>query len=674
MRTDRARLFWICVAAAFALRLLHLWLIRDNPLFDRPIMDAAFHDQWARGLLAGTWPGPEPFFRAPLYMYLLAGLYAVFGGAFFPVLAVQGLISALGAGLAALTADRLWGRRAGWLAGLLYAGLWTSIYYSAELLLETLPVTLNLLLLWLLADRADGRPGWRRLGLAGLVLGLSAIARPNILIVAPAVVWYLLRGGFPRPSARGWAAAAVGLLLPILPVTVSNVVRGHDQVAIATQGGVNFYIGNNPASDGRTAIVPGTRPTWQGGYDDAIAMAEKDAGRDLKPSEVDRWFLRRGLAFWTRDPLAALELYATKLRLLLAEGERSNDKYIYAWREWSPLLRLPIWPGWTVVLVLGALGWSRRDGAAGGRRLTLGVAALYAVSILLFFVNARFRLPVAAMLAIPAGAGADALWTALRRRRWPHGWLGPSVAALLAVAALSDLATFREHRTETNPFHHFTLGNAWLAKERLEDAGREYAAALDIQRRTPQPHFDLIRDNLYDAFIGLRRREGRDDQALQLARDWVDLAPGSQPGRLWLGELLLAAGRLDEAAAHYEIALRTAPDDPRAQLGEAWVLLQRGDAGGALRRFQQLARRDGDLQALFGSGLALVQLGRDREAEPVFRDVLAREPGYWQAWGNLAEIRDRSGRIEEAREAYQRLLQAQPADARARAWLAAHPR
>ncbi|MDO9694816.1 MAG: tetratricopeptide repeat protein [Candidatus Latescibacteria bacterium] len=674
MRNDRARLFWLCVVAAFALRLLHLWLIRDNPLFDRPIMDAAYHDQWARGILAGTWPGPEPFFRAPLYMYLLAGLYAVFGGAFFPVLAVQALISALGAGLAALTADRLWGRRAGWLAGLLYAGLWTSIYYAAELLLETLSVTLNLLLLWLLLDRAAGRPGWRRLGLAGLALGLSAIARPNILIVVPAVVWYLLRGGFPRPTARGWAAAAVGLLLPILPVTLSNAVRGHDLVAIATQGGVNFYIGNNPASDGRTAIVPGTRPTWQGGYDDAIAMAEKDAGRDLKPSEVDRWFLGRGLAFWAGEPLAALELYATKLRLLLGEGERSNDKYIYAWRDWSPLLRLPIWPGWTVVLVLGALGWCRRDGVPGTRRLTLGVTALYAVSILLFFVNARFRLPVAALLTIPAGAGADALWTAVRGRRWVHGLIGPAVAALLAVAALSDLVTFREHRTEANPFHHFTLGNAWLDKGRLEDAGREYAEAIAIQRRTPQPHFDLISDNLFESFIGLRQREGRNDEALRLAREWVDLAPEAQSGRLWLGELLLAAGRLDEAAAHYEIALRSHPDDPRAQLGEAWVLLQRGDAGGALRRFQLIARRDGDIQALFGSGLALVQLGRDREAEPVFRDVLVREPGYWQAWGNLGEIRDRAGRIEEAREAYQRLLQAQPADARARAWLAAHPR
>ena len=610
-------------------------------------------------------------------MYLLAGLYAVFGGAFFPVLVVQGLISALGAGLAALTADRLWGRRAGWLAGLLYAGLWTSILlFGGTAARDPAGDPEPAAALGARGPRR-GRPGWRRLGLAGLVLGLSAIARPNILIVVPAVVWYLLRGGFPRPSARGWAAAAVGLLLPILPVTVSNAVRGHDLVAIATQGGVNFYIGNNPESDGRTAIVPGTRPTWQGGYDDAIAMAEKDAGRDLKPSEVDRWFLRRGLAFWSHEPLAALKLYATKLRLLLGEGERSNDKYIYAWREWSPLLRLPIWPGWTVVLVLGALGWCRRDGAPGARRLTLGVTALYAVSILLFFVNARFRLPVAALLAIPAGAGADALWSALRSRRWPHGVAGPVVAALLAVAALCDLATFREDRTEPNPFHHFTLGNAWLDKGRLEDAGREYAEALAIQRRTPQPHFDLIRDNLYDAVhrncagrAGRRRRGAASGEGVGRPR-------ARSPTGTALARRTPAGGG---SAGRGGGATSRSPCVPIPTIhgrscGEAWVLLQRGDAGGALRRFQQLARRDGDIQALFGSGTRARAAGPG----PGGGAGLRRRPGPGsRVLAGLGQPRgdprpDRPHR-SQAREAYQQLLQAQPADARARAWLAAHPR
>lgn len=670
----RTRLFWITTAAALALRLVHLWFMRGNPLFDRPIMDAAVHDQWAHGILAGTWPGPVPFFRAPLYPYLLAGLDAVFGFARLPVQAVHALISAFGAGLVALTADRLWGRFAGWCGGLLYAGLWTSIYFSAELLIVTVAVTLDLLLLWLLLDRPEGRPGARRLGLAGLALGLSAIARPNILIVVPALVWHLWRNRAARPSARGWAACIVGTLIPILPVTVSNVVRGGDFVLIASQGGVNFYIGNNPASDGRTAIVPGTRPTWQGGYDDSIAMAEKAVGHDLRPSQVDHWFLMRGLDFWREHPLQALELYGRKLRMLLGEGERSNNKFVYAWRAWSPLLRLPIWPGWTVMMVLAILGWARRDGPPGARILTLGVPVLYAFSILLFFVNARYRLPVAAMMTIPAGAGASSLRDALRTRRWRLGWAAPALAVVLGTLAVVDYARLPERRNDLNPFHHFTLGNAWFDKGRDADAVREYREALAIQKRSPQEQFGLIGDKLEDTLVRALRRSGHEAQALDAARDWVERDPDSQDGRLWLGELLLASGDLDGAAAQFDIALRTRPDDPRAQLGTAWVMLNRGDAGGALRRFRLLAKRQDMPQAAFGEGLCLVRLGRDDEAGRVFSELLRRDPSYWQAHGNLAEILARRGDVAGARREYEQVLRAQPDDPSARAWLQAHPR
>ncbi|MBC8426157.1 glycosyltransferase family 39 protein, partial [bacterium] len=485
----QSRMFWIITGAALALRLVHLWFMRANPLFDQPVMDAAVHDAWARGLLAGTWPGPEPFFRAPLYIYFLAGLYALFDAARFPVQVVHVVVSALAPALAALSADRLWGRRAGYMAGCLLAALWTHIYFSAELLIVTLSVTLNLLWLWLLLrEQTPSSP--RRLFLVGLVLGLSAVARPNILIVVPVVAWFVWRGLRARPA--GWLLLAAGLVLPIASVTVSNLVRSGDAVLIASQGGVNFFIGNNPDSDGRTAIVPGTRPTWQGGYADAVALAERAEGRTLKASEVDRHYLGRGLSFWADDPGTALGLYGHKLRMLLGAGERSNNKFIYAWREWSPLLMVPVLVGWPALLCLAVLGWSRRDGNAPARVLLLGAAAAYACSILLFFVNARFRLPVAAILAIPAGAGLDALWTALRQRRWELGWVAPVLAAGLLAFSLSDFRDFREHRTEANSFYRFTLGNAYLTRGDTGPAIAAYREALAIQRRTPNPRFDLV--------------------------------------------------------------------------------------------------------------------------------------------------------------------------------------
>ena len=146
------KLFWVVFAAAFALRAAHILFIRDNPLFAHPIMDAAIYDSWARGLLEGAWPPSEPFFRAPLYPYLLGGLYSLLGTARLPVQLVHALISALGPALAALIASRIFSRRAGWAAGILFAGAWTSIYFAGELLAVTISTTLDLMALWLLLE------------------------------------------------------------------------------------------------------------------------------------------------------------------------------------------------------------------------------------------------------------------------------------------------------------------------------------------------------------------------------------------------------------------------------------------------------------------------------------------------------------------------------------------
>lgn len=670
-RRERALLFWGPVLLALVLRVIHVFAMRDNPLFERPIMDALMHDRWARGLLEGTWPGDAPFFRAPLYPYLLGGLYALFDAQRLPVQLVHALISALGAGWAALTARHLWGRTAGWAAGVLYALLWTSIYFAAELLIVTVPVTLNLLATALLTWPSGPGTRRRRLG-AGLALGLSAIARPNILVVVPVVLWFVRTPGDRGATLRAWALVLAGLMAPILPVTLHNAVRGHDAVLIASQGGVNFYIGNNPDSDGRTAIVPGTRPTWQGGFDDAVAMAERDAGRELSPSEVDRWFLKRGLAYWIEEPADALRLYGTKLRLLVGAGERSNNKFIYAWREWSPLLRAPVLASWPLVLALAVLGFGLRGGVPRGRGLLAGMALAYAATLLLFFVNARFRLPVAALLTVPAGAGVGVIAASVRARRWT----GPRAAAVAALAlctlSLLDLTDFRERRTDANPFHAFTLGNAWADAGDGPRAIAAYREALAVQDRYPQVHFGLIRAPLHRSLATLLAAEGRADEAAAVAERWVRSAPDDHDARLWYGNLLLEQGRVDAAAAQFEFVLRAAPDDPGARLGRAWILYHNGDLGGALRAFRGLARTEDGVQARFGEGLCLLRAERWAEAERAFLAVVERRPGYWQAWGNLAEVYERAGKTERAAESYRRLLQLRPGDERARAWLAAH--
>ena len=95
---DRGPLLATAVAA-LAYRLLYLHQLRDTPAFLSPALDAAAHLEWARGFLDGTWPGGEPFFRAPGYVLALAGTLGVCGNdpeRVAPLQLLAGIVFAVG--------------------------------------------------------------------------------------------------------------------------------------------------------------------------------------------------------------------------------------------------------------------------------------------------------------------------------------------------------------------------------------------------------------------------------------------------------------------------------------------------------------------------------------------------------------------------------------------------
>ena len=107
---------------------------------------------------------------------------------------------------------------------------------------------------------------------------------------------------------------------------------------------------------------------------------------------------------------------ARKAYALLDNWEQYNNKTFAFHKARSPWLRWnPIC--WGALLVLGVAG-AARLGAESPRaaRALAAVAAAVAASILLFFVSARFRLPLAAVLAVLAGGAlaAPSFW-----RAWP---------------------------------------------------------------------------------------------------------------------------------------------------------------------------------------------------------------------------------------------------------------
>jgi len=602
---EDAAICGIIILLAFVLRFIYILQWQRNPGFAHPGMDELYHDQWAQAIAAGKTFLEGPYFRAPLYPAFLGFIYKLFGHNYLAPRIVQAVLDSLSCGLLFIAGRQVFSRQVAAVAGFAAASYWMLIFFTGELLIAPVLVFLDLLLIILLL-RAGKKPGALLYGLAGVVMGLSAIARPNILLFAPAVVlWMLVRHW--RELRRGLvyiACVTAGCLLPILPVTIRNYVVGNDRALIASQGGVNFYIGNNPWSDGRTAIVPGTPGGWWEGYYASIALAEEAEGRKLKPSEVSSYYYRKGWEFITQQPAKALSLLALKLSLFWSSWEIPNDKGVYFWTErFTPIVKLlPL--GFGVVGPLGMLGLflSRRR----GRELfpLWGFILVYSASIVVFFCNTRYRMPIIPPLILLGTWAVYQTVRAVKQQRWRT--VGAS-AAVLAVAGVFVNVTPGAENFRTDADDWFFLAQLYESQGHGTPALRCY------------------------------------EQSLQVRPDFL-------MARLRYGKLLIRAQRPTEAIAQFRQALaappRLATNESQATLAEAHALL-----GAALAETGAFAEAAAEFQAAIPAlppaksiraqvslGRALAALGRNAEAIDVFKQVLQVDPGNERAASELRKL------------------------------------
>ncbi len=144
------------------------------------------------------------------------------------------------------------------------------------------------------------------------------------------------------------------MMIPIGLVLVHNVTRPQPALTIATQGGVNFYIGNNPEADGVSAVMPGRLGySWQ--YADIKYAAEQEAQTSLTPAQVSSYYFNLGLESIVSDPARWLSLMVKKTYLIFSGEEISNNRNLPAFKSEFFLFRLlPL--GMGILAPLGIVG------------------------------------------------------------------------------------------------------------------------------------------------------------------------------------------------------------------------------------------------------------------------------------------------------------------------------
>jgi tetratricopeptide (TPR) repeat protein len=538
---------------AFLVRFIYLIQIKSSlPFFSAPIMDELYHDTWAQQIASGQWIRGEAFFRAPLYVYLLGLTYKIFGHDLFVPRLFQMVLGSLSCVLTFLIARKLFNRTVGILSGVIASFYAMLIFYDGQLLITSLIVFLDLVLIGLLILTAE-KPRALNWFFCGIVLGLSGIARPNILIFVPFVlIWmfFQFRDKLPtRAVLIRWMILCFAVLLVILPVTLRNYLVSKDFILVAWQGGYNFYLGNNPNASGCSATAPEIDKTWWGGYKDGIRLAEEETGMKLRPSQISDFWFSKGFGFIFSQPSSWLKLLARKTLYFWKGYEISNNQNIYLYKDFSSLLDVLLGK-FIVYFPFGLLGPLSILGLLiclkdFRRYLLLYLFILsYSASVIVFFVCARYRMPVIPFLIM---FGSFSLWWLSRKIK--ERKVFPLVIFLAALAILSaTLNTRLENLVPDKPYEdHHKLGLSYYKLGRLEQAMKEYQTSLKVS-----PDFVFSRNNLALIYAEL----GRTDLAIAEYKRAILSDPSYEKPYYNLGNVYFAKGDLDQAIAYYLKAIR----------------------------------------------------------------------------------------------------------------------
>ncbi|HZN54017.1 MAG TPA: tetratricopeptide repeat protein [Candidatus Polarisedimenticolaceae bacterium] len=529
-----------------------------DPGFARPILDGAVYVDQAAKILAGRpWP-PGAFYLAPLYPFVVAGVFRTIGPSFAGLYLLQHAAIVAAALALAAVARRHAGESAGLASGALVLLYHPLLFFASRPLGESVAL-LALAGSLLLASRGDrGAFG------AGVAAGLASLARPNLLLV-PAV-W-----GAREAQLRRWRrviALAGGTALVVLPVTLRNVVVSGHLVAVSSNGGITLYHGNGPGASGIYTPPDGFSGDVALQQDEATSLARARSGRALDAVEADRWWGRQAWGARLADPTGTARLAAKRGLLLLDDYEHALDEAPESddnpWR-----LTAPVGFGWLLGLAAAGVALVGFRGTGGG--IVWGALAATAVAPLAFYVSSRYRLPLALVLTVPAGIGAATLARGDLdlRKRLGAGAIGAAFLALSLLIPSARLARLEEATTAANRASLLR----WAGDLPRAEAEARRALALDASSVAARYNLGVILE-----------AEGREVDAEAAYREVLSIDPGSAEAAGNLGKMLILRGEASAAIPILEGAVARRPGHEACWTNLVLALV-------VLKRFPEAAER-----------------------------------------------------------------------------------
>ncbi len=310
------------VLTAFLLRLLYVALFDPEIV---PDTDPEYYISAAQGLVDGQGYriGNLRAYQPPLYSAYIAGVFLVFGTNLDIVCIVQSLMGLLVCLAVYFIGSTCCSTRVGLVSAALCAIYPPLVHISGQIWNEQLFIFLLIMaVVSLFHSERRQSTSWRIF--TGILFGLAALTRDVGLFVLFASPAFLAVSNRSKSAiARKSLTIVVSAVLVVSVWTVRNYLVFKHIVPISTNGGINFYMGNNPEANGthKWALPPGV--VWNeespnGRYEIEASLAGYKHGFQFIGDNPGRFIKLVGKRAWymVEPPYRVLDTKESKVEML----------------------------------------------------------------------------------------------------------------------------------------------------------------------------------------------------------------------------------------------------------------------------------------------------------------------------------------------------------------------
>ncbi|MBP9211536.1 MAG: glycosyltransferase family 39 protein, partial [Bacteroidetes bacterium] len=345
-------------------------------------------EQLRNGQTYATQDGPTAY-RPPAYPFFVAGLLTLVSSLTF-IFVIQILLELLVCILLYKIGTSIAGSSVGFTAMGVWALFPSSVIMPGLLMSETLfTAVLTGMMTMHISER-------RRPLLLGALLGISILLKPQMMLIGGVYGVRIVMQH--RWKDAVMIAGMAGVL--ITPWIVRNAAM-MDAAVLTTNGGINFWIGNNPEANG--------------GYH-VPSSPLLDSGATEK--EVNNEGYRQGLSFILNEPAASVVLAGKKLAYLWSsqmyllltadDGINMERPYREQLREIPFRSALSVDIPYLLLVLFGLAGlFLLPEGKPVFTSAVIGLTVLWCIVHVLYFGAARFVYPILPMLAVTAAIGVQ---------------------------------------------------------------------------------------------------------------------------------------------------------------------------------------------------------------------------------------------------------------------------